>query len=85
MPACTSPTDGQARPTGRDLRFAILGTGFWSHVQLAAWRELKGAECIALYNRTQSEAQALAATFGIPAAYGDAEALLRSEHGRGLA
>jgi predicted dehydrogenase len=61
------------------LRFAILGTGFWSRFQLAGWRELEGAECVALYNRTRSRAEALGRDFGIDAVYDDAEKLLDSE------
>lgn len=61
------------------LRFAIFGTGFWSRFQLAAWRELGGVECVALYNRTRSKAEALAAAFGVPAVYDDPEALLDRE------
>jgi D-apiose dehydrogenase len=61
------------------LRFAIFGTGFWSRYQLAAWRELRGACCVALYNRTRSKAEALAAEFDVPAVYEDPQALLRQE------
>ena len=61
------------------LRFAIFGTGFWSRFQLAGWMELEGVECVALYNRTRSKAEALAREFGVPAVYGDAEELLRHE------
>ncbi len=61
------------------LRFAILGTGFWSRFQLAAWRELEGMDCVALYNRTRAKAEALASEFGVPAVYDDAEELLRNE------
>lgn len=61
------------------LRFAIFGTGFWSRFQLAGWRELEGAECVALYNRTRSRAEALAREFGVPAVYDDPEELLRRE------
>ena len=60
-------------------RFAIAGTGFWSRFQLAAWRELKGAECVALYNRTRGKAEVLAREFGIPAVYDDAGEMLRRE------
>ena len=63
----------------KDLRFAILGTGFWSQFQLAAWRELEGVECLALYNRTRSKADALAQRFGIPVVYDDPRELLRAE------
>ncbi len=61
------------------LRFAIFGTGFWSRYQLAAWRELPGAECVALYNRTRAKAEALGRDFGIAAIYDDPEELLDRE------
>jgi len=63
----------------KDLRFAIIGTGFWARYQLAAWREVPGARCVALYNRTRSKAEALAKEFGVPAVYDDAEELLTKE------
>ena len=59
------------------LRFAIFGAGFWARYQLSAWRELRGAQCVAIYNRTASKAEAIARDFGIPAVYDDAEKLLR--------
>jgi D-apiose dehydrogenase len=61
------------------LRFAIFGTGFWARFQLAAWRELEGVECVALYNRTRAKAEALAAEFGVPRVYDDPVALLDQE------
>lgn len=61
------------------MRFAIFGTGFWSRFQLAAWRELPGVECVALYNRTRAKAEALGREFGITAVYDDPEALLDRE------
>ncbi len=61
------------------LRFAIFGAGFWAPYQLAAWQELKGATCIAVYNRTRAKAQALAERFGLPSVYDDAEELLAHE------
>jgi len=63
----------------KDLRFAILGTGFWARYQLAAWREVRGAQCIALYNRTLGKAQVLAREFGVPKVYDSAEKLLQEE------
>ena len=42
------------------LRFAAFGAGFWAHYQLAAWKELKGVECVAVYNRTRAKAEKLA-------------------------
>jgi predicted dehydrogenase len=68
MPASATP-----------LRFALLGTGFWARYQLGAWRELSGARCVALYNRTRSRAEALGRELGIEAVYDDAEELLRRE------
>jgi predicted dehydrogenase len=63
----------------KTLRFAIFGTGFWSQFQLAAWQELEGVECVALYNRTRGKAEPLAERFGVPAVYDDPQALLASE------
>jgi D-apiose dehydrogenase len=62
-----------------ELRFAILGTGFWARYQLAAWRELPGVRCVALFNRTKAKAEALASEFGVPAVYDDAEELFEKE------
>jgi len=61
----------------RPLRFAVFGAGFWTRYQLAAWREVGGVECVAIYNRTRAKAEALARDLGIPAVYADAYALLR--------
>jgi predicted dehydrogenase len=63
----------------KELRFAIFGTGYWARYQLAAWRELEGARCVALYNRTVAKAEALARELGVPAVYGDPEELLEKE------
>ncbi len=63
-----------------ELRFAILGTGFWARYQLAAWLELKGPRCVALYNRTPAKAEQLAREFGVPSVYREADELLKNEH-----
>jgi predicted dehydrogenase len=62
-----------------NLRFAVLGCGFWSRFQIAAWREVGGAKLVALYNRTRAKAEALAREFAVPAVYDDAQALFRRE------
>ncbi len=54
-------------PQQPPLRFAMLGCGFWSRFQLAAWRELADATCVALYNRTRPKAEKLARQFQIDA------------------
>ena len=61
------------------LRFAVLGTGFWSHFQIPAWFEVGGVELAAVYNRTLARGEQVAAKFGVPRVYGSAEELLRSE------
>jgi D-apiose dehydrogenase len=63
----------------RELRFAVLGTGFWARYQLAAWLELKDPRCVAVYNRTPAKAEKLAQEFGVPSVYRDAEELLQKE------
>ena len=61
------------------LKFALLGTGFWSNFQLEGWYEAGGVECVAVYNRTRSRAQEFADKFNIPAVYDNAEELLNTE------
>lgn len=62
-----------------NLRFAVFGTGFWSHFQIAAWREVGGVDLVAVYNRTVSKAEKVAQKFGVAGVYGDPEELLRRE------
>lgn len=62
-----------------DLKFAVLGTGFWSNFQIPAWFEVGGVELVALYNRTVAKAEAAAAKYDVPRVYGDAEELFRNE------
>lgn len=63
----------------KKLRFALFGCGYWSQFQLGAWKELDGVECVALYNRTKSHADALAKRFGIAKTYDDPDTLLQNE------
>ncbi len=63
----------------KELNFAIIGTGFWARYQLAAWREVPGATCVALCDRTLPKAEALAREFGVPVVYENAEELLQRE------
>ncbi len=60
-----------AEAHGRIVRLAVFGCGFWSHFQIAGWRELPGAQVVAVYNRTLSKAAAVAAKFGIGSFYDD--------------
>ncbi len=61
-------------PNERTLRFAVMGTGFWSHSQIPAWLEIGNVELVAVYNRTRSKAEQVAEKFNIPRVYGDPEA-----------
>lgn len=62
-----------------ELKFAVLGAGYWAPFQIAAWQELPGARCVAIYNRTRAKATALAERFGIPSVYDDAHEMLARE------
>ncbi len=63
----------------RKLRFAVIGAGFWARYQLAAWKELDGAECVAVCDRDHAKAESLAGACGVPAVYNAPEALFRHE------
>ncbi len=63
----------------KKLKFAVLGTGFWSQFQLGAWTELENVECVAVYNRTKPKAEALAKRFGVPRVYDDPVELFMKE------
>jgi predicted dehydrogenase len=58
------------------LKFAVFGTGFWSYYQLSGWKELQGAEPIAVYNRTRPKAKSIAKQFEVPYMYDNADELL---------
>ena len=62
-----------------DLRFGVFGAGFWARYQIAAWQEVKGARCVAIYNRTVPKAEKLARDFGIPTVYGSPDEMLERE------
>jgi len=61
------------------LKFAVLGTGFWSLYQIPAWFEVGGVELVAVYNRTVSKAEKVAERFGVPKVFADPEELLQNE------
>ena len=61
------------------LRYAVLGTGFWSQFQIGAWSELPDVKLVALYNRTKSKAEVLAKRFHATTVYDDAAELLSKE------
>jgi predicted dehydrogenase len=61
------------------LRGAVIGTGFWSRFQIAAWKELQGVAIVAVCNRTRARAEEVAQLFQIPMVYDTAEELLEKE------
>lgn len=63
----------------RNLRFAVIGTGFWANYQIPAWTELEGAQLVAMYNRTRPKAEAIARKFGIAKVYDNVNDLLENE------
>jgi D-apiose dehydrogenase len=78
------PGEGIGRAKGdakrmRELRFAVIGAGFWAPYQIAGWQEVPGARCVAIYNRTAAKARAVAQARGIPAVYEDPEDMLERE------
>lgn len=63
----------------KNLRFAVLGCGFWSKFQIGAWTEVEGAELVAVYNRTRQKAEKIADYFNVPKVYDNAEELFSKE------
>ena len=59
----------------RDLEFAMIGAGFWSQYQLAAWGEVSGARCVAVCDQSLEKAKQRAIQSGVPYAYSDANEL----------
>lgn len=64
---------------GKPLKFAVIGCGFWSQYQTAAWNELPEAELVAVCDREESKAKATAEKFGAPRYYTQAAELFRNE------
>lgn len=60
----------------KELKFGVLGCGFWSRYQIHAWRELDGVKLVALYNRTRSKAEEFAKEFNVSKIYDTPEDLI---------
>jgi D-apiose dehydrogenase len=61
------------------LRGALIGCGFFAVNQLHAWRDVAGAEIVAICDRDEARLEAVGRDFGIERRYRDAEALLDRE------
>ncbi len=55
-----------------ELKFVLLGAGFWAGYQLAAWQEVPGARCIGVCDPDPEKAARLAGKFGIEGVFTDA-------------
>jgi len=63
----------------KNLQFAVLGTGYWSNLQIPAWLEVGGVDIVAVYNRTVSKAEKIAKKYNIAKIYSDPEEMLKQE------
>ncbi|KGM34702.1 Gfo/Idh/MocA family protein [Inquilinus limosus] len=61
------------------LRGALIGCGFFAVNQLHAWRDVEGAEIVALCDRDPARLEAAGRDFGIARLYADAEEMLARE------
>ncbi|MEM7657222.1 MAG: Gfo/Idh/MocA family oxidoreductase [Bacteroidota bacterium] len=62
------------------LRFAVIGCGFWSQFQIAAWHEFSDSvKLVAVCDRDLAKAQERAAAFGGVSVYADAKQMLANE------
>ncbi|HXV42824.1 MAG TPA: Gfo/Idh/MocA family oxidoreductase [Anaerolineae bacterium] len=62
-----------------NLKFAVIGAGFWSHYQTAAWFEVRGVQLAAVCDLDRSKAEKLAARFNTPKVYDDAKTMFQQE------
>jgi predicted dehydrogenase len=61
------------------LRGGLVGCGYISQEQLAAWRNVAGAEIVAVCDLEVDKARQRAQAFGIPAAYADYDRMLAEQ------
>lgn len=61
------------------LRGALVGSGYASSFQLAAWARIKEVKIVAVASRTEKKAAKRASEFGIPATYSDYRLMLDQE------
>lgn len=62
-----------------DLRFAMLGAGFWARYQLAAWGEQEGVRCVAICDPDRDKAAYMATLRHVPSVYTSLEEMLDKE------
>lgn len=57
----------------------VFGAGYFSHVQMQAWRQIPGARLAAVCDPDGDKAKSLAEEFGVPCWYDSPEAMLDGE------
>lgn len=62
-----------------NMKFAVIGCGFWSNFQIAAWRELDGVELVAVCDSDLVKANLFAQQFNVKSVYQTADDLFRNE------
>lgn len=63
----------------KKLKFGVIGTGFWSTLQIPAWYEVGSVELVALYNRTKSKAEEFAKIYPAVNVYDSPEEMFENE------
>jgi predicted dehydrogenase len=58
------------------VRVLGVGAGYFSQFQYLGWRNMADADCVAIVNRDQAKARAMAERYGIAEVYGDLDAAL---------
>ena len=58
------------------VRVLGVGAGYFSQFQYLGWRNMTDAECVAIVNRDQAKARAMADRYGVAAVYGDLDTAL---------
>lgn len=67
------------KTTKIDKKFGVIGAGFWSNVQTAAWLELPGVKPTAVCDTDIERAKLLASRFSIPKIYTNTEEMFKNE------
>lgn len=61
--------------TGKKIRLVVIGCGFWSRYQTAAWGEIENVELVAVCDRNEAHAKKMAGAFNV-SYFVDAEKML---------
>ncbi len=64
--------------TPGSVRIGVIGAGFLAETRARCWREVAGAELVAVASATPARAHAFAKRFGVPSVHEDAAALIAS-------